>query len=210
MTKLYSDSEPTCVANALLEACGNAPTVHAWHGDLDAPAAGDITWMSYLAMGAPTMEDWRTGELFLTVPATSSGDYTGSTCETSNRRSLLRDFPDTFTILSGDYGYEALLLPFHASIPEHLFNTLVMLADEYPLFDESDHSELEQEMIDEQWAEWGRMEFRNSLQDFASTDDDIDATYWRAVQWGESYAPLVDGGDVVFPGLDELAAKVAA
>jgi hypothetical protein len=80
-------------------------------------------------------------------------DYSGSTVERSNHRSLLRDYTDTFTDVYGAHGTSGLMLSVRWTAPEggsDLMEQIAALAD-YCLYDEEDHSALEMELADEAW-----------------------------------------------------------
>lgn len=85
---------------------------------------------------------------------TGWSDYSGSTVERSNYRSLLRDYSGTFTDVYGGYGTSQLMLSVRWVPPGDgragLLDDLRALAD-YPLYDEEDHSALEMELADEAW-----------------------------------------------------------
>lgn len=85
------------------------------------------------------------------------GDYVGSDIDRSNYRSLLRDYPQFFVIVRDSMGAEGLaLLPDFgrrdsSGHAEALADILIKLRDDYPLYDDEDHSNLEQELADEAW-----------------------------------------------------------
>jgi hypothetical protein len=142
----------------------DAPTVYVWRGatysggvwtEDDAPTGGDSVSMGALDMcrwdGTPHADE---GPVFMEVPCTAWSDYSGGAVERSNARSLRRDFPDEVVTVTGGYSTEFLVLPADGTISEALFNAIAGLA-EYPLFDEEDLSELEQEILAEDWESWG-------------------------------------------------------
>lgn len=85
---------------------------------------------------------------------TAWSDYSGSTVERSNHRSLLQDYPETFTDIYGGHGTSQLMLAVGWTAPgdgrDGLLDEIAALAD-YPLYDEEDHSALEMELADEAW-----------------------------------------------------------
>lgn len=100
------------------------------------------------------------------IDYTGYSDYSGSSVERSNSRSLLRDYPDTFTDAQGGHGTTELMLAVDWSPPDDgragLLGNLAALAD-YPLYDEEDHSALEMECADEAWSDYLADDFRRDL-----------------------------------------------
>ena len=143
-----------------------------------APVGGDT--VSYGYLGLSNAEWWvgvaRTGvqATHITVQGTTWGEYCGTTYTRSNARSLVRDFPDTFVTVTGDYSSEFLVLPLDAYIPEHLAEALVELADQYPVYDESDMSELEFEIESECWELYGRSDFLSEVNNALPEDSEVD------------------------------------
>jgi hypothetical protein len=97
---------------------------------------------------------------------TGWSDYSGSTVERSNYRSLLRDYPDTFTDVYGGHSTSELMLSVRWTAPDDgrasLLDDLRALAD-YPLYDEEDHSMLEMELADEAWDAYLDYDVRSDL-----------------------------------------------
>ena len=100
------------------------------------------------------------------VPYTGYSDYSGSGVDKSNNRSLLRDYPETFTEAVGGYDTEELMLSADYYAPrdseshdsraertEYLIRALEHLSD-YPLYDEEDYSALEMEEADNAWEQF--------------------------------------------------------
>lgn len=198
-----------------------------WTDD-DAPTPGDRC--SY---GDLTLPDTYPADAdsprYVTLPFTDWSDYSGATYTRSNYRSLLRDFPGTFVDVYGSHGYSGLALDMSAYIPEHLADCLHNLADEYPVYDESDMSELETELQTEGWANHGREDFRREVvshlrnlgwlgsvgvdaDDLAEsiTDDQLDRLFWDAYSNGE-HRVTMECEDAVsaYFRTDDLAAFVA-
>ncbi len=125
-----------------------------------------------------------------------------STVDRSNYRSLRRDFPEMFTDTS--YANVDSLGAFIGNLSDDVTETLVSLRTEYPLYDESDLSELESEEISDSWdayVSWDlASEIRKAMSDEgdswdAMSDDAQRAMFWDAVEATESY-PEHDGLDV--------------
>jgi hypothetical protein len=133
------------------------------------------------------------GAEYVALPFTAWGDYVGSDYSRSNERSLWRDYPDTFIRSTGYPGAVELLIPADADIDENLFDILVQLADEYPVYDESDMSALESEVFDEDLASWIIPDIRNSIDDEfldTVTDDEITAAIFRWMEEAGEYPQM--------------------
>lgn len=92
------------------------------------------------------------------INATGYSDYSSAgPVEVSNYRSLLRDYPDTFTEVYGGYGTRELMLAMDWTPPgdgrDLLLDDISALAD-YPLYDEEDMSALEMEQADAAWDDY--------------------------------------------------------
>lgn len=98
----------------------------------------------------------------VTIPFTTWGDYVGSTVERSNHRSILDGFADQVIDLAGDYSSSMLVIPLDGTIPTELANVIVALYD-YPLVNEDDHSQLEFELGEEAWDDYGRSDLRRNV-----------------------------------------------
>ena len=125
------------------------------------------------------------------VPYTGYSDYSGSGVDKSNNRSLLRDYPETFTQAIGGYNTEELMLSADYYAPrdseshdsraertEYLIRALEHLSD-YPLYDEEDYSALEMEEADNAWEQFLEWDVPRQLQDESPSseamEDAIDA-----------------------------------
>ena len=129
------------------------------------------------------------------IPNTHGRNALGgsSTYDMSNHRSMLRDFP---------YGTGGLIVVRWSNVDElairldkvsrELLEACEGLLD-YPLYDESDHSELEQELEAENWDLYGRHDFVRELEqrDYSADDvpeDALDEAFWEACQQFNVYA----------------------
>lgn len=107
-------------------------------------------------------------------------DYSGSTVDRSNVRVFMEAFEEhqgvEWWLLYGGHGTEAIVVRRDADerVPEigEFFDGLA----NYPLADESDHSELEMELQEEAWKDFGLSDFKRWLQ---SDDLDIPALFPR-------------------------------
>ncbi|UZJ23700.1 hypothetical protein RHODO2019_10820 [Rhodococcus antarcticus] len=172
----------TCLAADLIGHHGF--NVLEWRGDDDAPEPGDRTSYGFTAM--MQTDDYRrtigevpVGPLYLQVRDTSWGDYAGSSYTRSNNRRLLEDFPEVFVEMTESYDYSVLLVPATLEIPEHLADALRSIADDYPVYDESDLSDLESDLEREDWESYGRADLRaevlDALREITDDEDVVDA-----------------------------------
>lgn len=105
------------------------------------------------------------------IEATECGDYSGNALVgESNYRTMKAEFPWLVEIY-GSHGYKALAyLGKRENQSDALIEAIDSLAD-YPLYDESDHSELECERESEAWSEDGEHDFKRAL---AKYFDEVD------------------------------------
>lgn len=135
------------------------------------------------------------------------GDYYGqsSTVERSNYRSIERDFGAAFVRVS--YSNTDTLGGFPHSMSDDAVNVVIGLVEQYPLYDEMDHSELESEEIEESWGqhlwqdtyhdlpeEWAEVADLFAESELLGQHDIRDAFF--AVMHADGYYPEHDGHDV--------------
>lgn len=118
-----------------------------------------VTWESTFS---PVSEEPSPhyGQAYVSFESVARGDdsYGQSDCTVrSNYRSLKRDFPD-FPWVDVSYMNTNGLGCFVEDLTEEMLEILVGLSVDYPLYDECDHSAVEQEEIDESWDGWLRRE----------------------------------------------------
>lgn len=174
--------------------------------------------------------DWRectTGEATHVVIAyTVWSDYSGSTVERSNERSLLADYPQTFIRVYGGHGTSGLMLPvdrpadWFADDEDHgaerwqgLLDDLHKLAD-YPVYDDEDHSALETELADEAWDAYLRDDVIRDLDRAGVPWEAIDTDRLREqfykITYEADYGPEAESAvSVVFPFYDATIATMA-
>lgn len=156
----------------------NAPSLADWLGDEDdVPGPGESTSLGWGGISTRSdsgtirpsdLEDEGGARFVVFSRVTGWGDYAGSDYDRSNCRSLARDFPEIFVHVTGGYGYEVLAIDLDLELPEdtdlagevYVLRILRELADDYPIYDESDHSELQMELEQEDWESFGRDEVR--------------------------------------------------
>lgn len=120
----------------------------------------------------------RVKPLPLTIIEYATGsDYSGSLVERSNFRVLQRDFPWLVEIYGGHGTQGLAYLGRRENQNDALIEAIDSLAD-YPLLDESDHSELECETEDEAWSDYGESDFVCALNEYL---DEIDPDYEHEV-----------------------------
>jgi hypothetical protein len=157
------------------------------------PEPGDDVSMSDMDIRRHSWDEDNDGAKYIALPFTVWGDYVGSSYSRSNERSLWRDYPDTFVRSTGDFGSVELLIPANVDIDENLFDVLVSLADEYPVYDENDMSALESEVFDEDLASWIISDIRGSIDDEfidTVTDDEITAAIFRWMEENGEYPQM--------------------
>lgn len=109
----------------------------------------------------------------------------GSTMDESNMRSLLRDYPDTFYRVG--YSGADVLGAFICDLDDDMANMLIGLVEQYPLYDESDLSELEDEQITESWGQFASADLYRGMSDkvqdewFAIGEERVEQLAWSLV-----------------------------
>jgi hypothetical protein len=137
----------------------------------------------------------------VSIPSTGWGDYAGDDVTRSNHRSILRDLPDLVTEVTGWYGYTVLVIGLDVEVEEHVEEWLTNLLD-YPVWDESDWSDLTMELEQEAWSDYGADDLRRevkrqadralpSTEDVARVEDYVDALTveeWNTLASDVAYA----------------------
>lgn len=179
--------------------------------DTDSPQGGDRVSMGTGGMCGAESYDTAT---HYEVPCTIWGDYCGDSCQRSNYRSLLRDYPDTFVEVLGGYHSQYLAIPKDA-LTDDLDEIFTGLVEQYPLYDEEDHSMLEMDEAWDQWNQWARDDVIRSLQrDYGIYNDDIDSDslrerFFEFMSNGSEYPYLEDAVTIVYPGMDDFVKMIA-
>lgn len=127
------------------------------------------------------------------IPNTNGRDVFGgsSTYDMSNHRAMLRDFPDGKggLIVLKRNNVDALAIRLD-KVSRELLDICESLLD-YPVYDESDHSELEMELESENWDLYGRHDFKGELE---SRGYDVDDVEDGALD--DAFYELVSRGDI--------------
>ena len=184
--------------------------------DTPAPVGGESVSMGSMGMEPSRGEDPTHYE----VPVTVWGDYCGDSCARSNFRSLVRDYPETFVEVYGDYGSLYLAIPVDA-VTEDLLEIFEGLLESYPLYDEEDHSQLEMEETDaalaypDGWAVWDlKRAVEDAIEDADGwTDEDwqfVISRYLSITGDQPSFPYLEDAVNLVFPHDAEVTADLVA
>lgn len=146
---------------------------------------------------------------FVVVPVTGYSDYSGGSVERSNFRSLQKyyendhegEFPDgDFVTSYGGYDSNELLMRVRRSFDNEaqrqryieLIGTCAALAEQYPLFDEEDESELVMEETDNSWDQWLRSDIYHELTDPDRASPDYRERMWDAVINPEAMEDMLD------------------
>lgn len=130
------------------------------------------------------------GEPYVCLSRVAAGEDTyGQTSSVyrSNYRSIKRDYPQVPWIDTSYTNQDALGV-FIEDLDDDTFDMLIGLADDYPVYDESDLSELECDEIGESWAEFMRSEVWRELPEVTRTtmwdligDDEVTEIWWACV-----------------------------
>lgn len=165
------------------------------------------------------------------VPETawSDNDAYGCTVSRSNERSLTRDYPNVFTyqadadnglavpvfIDTDDYADEPNNPHVNPETAESLAEAFVALAEEYPLYDEMDHSGLEMNLADEAWDAYIEWDLRAALSDthgIVLAQLDIDPASLRDAFYGNEMAWEIhaEGQAIIFDRFEQIAEEIAA
>jgi hypothetical protein len=125
-----------------------------------------------------------------------------STLHRSNFRSFLRDYPDMFTPVS--YTNVDSLGAYVGNLTEDVIDVLTGLVEQYPLYDESDMSELESEEIFESFDRYVRSDITCEIRESHRAawesllaPEQQESVFWGAVRHA-GYYPEHDGFDVVW------------
>lgn len=135
-----------------------------------------------------------------------------TTVTRSNYRTLPKAFPGLFSVVH--YSNVDALGALIADLTPELVDVLIGLKEQYPLFDEHDHSELEEEDITESWSRYVKDQIWDRLSEhvkdvwIAMPPEQVEELWWEVVD-GLDYRPEHDGRDVQWD-LDLLAGPFAA
>ena len=152
-------------------------------------------------------------ELVYEVPVTLWGDYCGSSVERSNYRSLLRDYPELFIEVYGDFYSKRLYIPAD-KMDDEMREMLVGLEEQYPLYDEEDHSSLEMDCAWEAWDlylkdEFSSMETELHWEDWTDKDWEFVQQRYYDLTYDQSGCPYMESADsVVFPDHDKVTEEL--
>jgi hypothetical protein len=197
-----------------------------WNGQhMDRGTDGHMVWVptpnpmggESVSMGTLGMAPTEASEpvTHYQVPMTAWGDYCGSSVERSNYRALLEDYPGVFVEVTGGYFSHYLAIPV-ASLTEELQEIFTHLVEQYPLYNDEDHSSLEMEEATEQYEQWAKADILSSLsRDHGIDTDGIDEEwlgreFWQFVSEGNEYPYLEDAITIVYPGMEDFVTSIAS
>ena len=105
---------------------------------------------------------------FIEVPFCTYSDYSGSTVERSNCRTFLRTFEEFSEVslweIYGGYGTTGILITVELYESNEEIQETIQALFNYPLIDEEDMSELENEIENEDWNFWIKSELMDELE----------------------------------------------
>jgi hypothetical protein len=159
-------------------------------------SSGSVPWSGHYTSALDGME------LYADLSRVGSGEDAYGQVDTvarSNFRSLIRDYPDVFTVTS--YSNVDALGAFVADLTDDLAEVLVKLTAEYAVYDEPDLSELESDEITESWSWFVSSDIRDHIADLDSWDvlssDAQREMFWDACSVLDIY-PEHNGREVVW------------
>ena len=184
------------------------------------PSELDVTRVSPYSL-SDTVTDWSTVPVLIAPTAYDGRTGYADLVAVSNYRSLLRDYPDLVRPISWDCDRGLLAVldlawveseGIELDLADYLYRALVGLHD-YPLYDDSDYSDLESETEFECWNDYGRRDLRNDLSRAGYdsdelADEQLDSAVMSVMESG-SVCVEFDGDSAYWPGLsdaDTLAA----
>lgn len=134
-----------------------------------------LQWLEPVSLERAAEVLARGGQVFREVPHasfsvidTGHGDFVG----VSNVERLVEDYGrESFVHYTGGYGTEGLMLLVGSEVSDYLLND-VMRLDDYPLYDDDDHSRREAEALDEELADCTRWAVFNVAQEREGADED--------------------------------------
>lgn len=140
-------------------------------------------------------------------------DYSGDDITESNQRSLVRDFPHLLidaTRFTGHGPYGLQIEPGFGSDPdtaeeaEELARVLIELRDDYPLYDECDHSALLEERVETAWNNYLPSDMEAEIEQITGLSVDLD-NLWEdftdLLRAFEIYPEAEGHRDVILPGI---------
>lgn len=162
------DVEETVSAASLLDVLGNenlylmAPE--------DAVDGGDSVYADRAYHPSRYCSWWGEGVQYVSIRDAGWGDYVGSVWNRSNFRVLMESHREHLVEIRYAHGGHGLLVRLDSQIPQDLYDSIVGLLN-YPVIDESDCSELESEIEQENWESWGRSDWMREIRKAASKHD---------------------------------------
>ena len=191
-------------------------------------------WETIVAAEPVTSADWDKAPAVV-VPCTEWSDYSDAVYR-SNHRAMLADLGSVVQErgYASSYSSACLVVPVwidaegfesdaecesplvDVDAARELAGQFVALRDEYALWDESDHSALEHELVDESWDAWLGWDVRSVIGDLSPewTDEVLreaffDA-YWLMSERDNLYPEVESATTVFLPEWESVARELAA
>lgn len=156
------------------------------------------------------------------IELATGSDYSGTLVERSNARVLKEQFPWLVEIYGGHGTFGLAYLGKRENQSDALIEAIDALTG-YPLADDEDHSNLEHEMAEQAWGDYGRDDFKRALvkyfnEQYAPDEHDLDSDEFNAsvdqLWWdcterlcgGEAHLNQ-QGGEIYFP-IDSVIKKI--
>lgn len=107
-------------------------------------------------------------ELYFYLPYSGYSDYSGSTVEKSNNDCFQEEYGEEEWVHPVYGGHTTLIgLTGLLNCPEDTFEEVIGILEgleDYPLIDEEHHSQLENELVNEAWDNWGEHDFTREVE----------------------------------------------
>jgi hypothetical protein len=159
-------------------------------------------------------EDGR--EAYVDLGSVASGEDAYGQVDTvrrSNFRRLQEDYPDMWTLVS--YTNTDALGAFVNDLDDDVTEVLVNLATQYPVYDDDDMSQLENDETSERWDDYAADDFRGELPEDAQEawdelgDEEQRELFWSACE-AAGYYPEHSGVEVLWSYVFDKTAGIVA
>ena len=143
-------------------------------------------------------------------------DYSGDDINESNQRSLARDYPHLLIPVTKYWAHNGYGLqvdddfgqdPETAEDAVELAKLLVELTTDYPLYDESDHSDLIYERAEQAWDSYLRRDLEYEVERLLGAVDvylnGLKEVFWDTLSDHEIWPEAEGHRDVIFPGIED-------
>ena len=125
---------------------------------------------------------------YFEIPFTTWGDYAAGTVERANYIWFLENYKDNPLVYDINGGYNSHSLICHIDIlKDESIKELIEGLDNYPLFDEETHSQLELELESESWDSWVKYDLKRALEkagiEFPDDDSELESLFYHCIQY---------------------------